>query len=83
MSDRILFRKLLHHFLMGAALGGVFFGAVLVLNENRAFHLAQDVASSWTNAIILLIGCCTYFAFGATITGFHFVVTEDDTDRCH
>jgi len=78
MNDRLLFRKLLQHSLMGAALGGVFSSVVLAFNIHHALDVVHSSAAPWTLMIILTAGSCLYFAFGAAITGFHFVIMEGD-----
>jgi hypothetical protein len=36
--------------------------------------VVQSSVAPKTTMIILIGGCCTHFAFGATITGFHFIL---------
>jgi hypothetical protein len=78
MSDRQLLRKLLLHFAIGAALGGIFSAALLILNIQHLWDVIQGSVAPRTTMIILIGGCCGYFAFGATITGFHFVLMDSD-----
>jgi hypothetical protein len=78
MTDRQLFRKLLVHFAIGAALGGVFSGALLIFNIQHVLDVVQSSVAPKTTMIILIGTSCAYFAFGATITGFYFIVTGDD-----
>jgi hypothetical protein len=78
MSDRQLLRKLLFHFAIGAALGGIFSAALLILNIQHLWDVIQGSVAPRTTMIILIGGCCSYFAFGATITGFHFVLADSD-----
>jgi len=78
MNDRLLFRKLLQHSLMGAALGGMFASVMLALNIHHALDFVHSSAAPWTVTTILIAGSCLYFAFGAAITGFHFVIMEGD-----
>jgi uncharacterized membrane protein YccC len=80
MNDRQLFRKLLVHFAIGAIVGGIFSGVILILNIHHVLDMVQTSVAPKTTMIILVGGCCTYFAFGATITGFHFVLMDNDTD---
>lgn len=80
MNDRQLFRKLLLHFAIGATLGAIFSGVLLILNIQHVLDVVQSSVAPKTTMIILIGGCCTYFAFGATITGFHFVLMDNDHD---
>ena len=80
MNDRQLFRKLLLHFAIGATLGGIFSSVVLILNIQHVLDVVQSSVAPKTTMIILIGGCCTYFAFGATITGFHFILMDNDPD---
>jgi hypothetical protein len=81
MNDRQLFRKLLPHFAIGAVLGGIFSGVLLTLNIQHVLDVVLGGVAPKTTMIILIGGCCIYFGFGATITGFHFVLMDDDPDR--
>jgi uncharacterized membrane protein YccC len=78
MSERELFRHVALHFVMGATLGALFMAALLVLN----IHSISDVVLHGTNPIVAIIilvtGASVYFAFGAAITGFHFVIMDED-----
>jgi hypothetical protein len=78
MNDRQLFRKLLLHFAIGATLGGIFSGVLLILNIQHVLDMVQSSVAPKTTMIMLIGGCCTYFAFGATITGFHFILMDSD-----
>jgi hypothetical protein len=80
MNDRQLFRKLLLHFALGATLGGIFSGVPLILNIQHVLDVVQSSVAPKTTMIILIGGCCTYFAFGSTITGFHFILMGNDPD---
>jgi uncharacterized membrane protein YccC len=81
MSERELFRRVALHFVMGATLGALLVVALLALN----IHSISDVVLGGTNPIaataILVTGASMYFAFGAAITGFHFVIMDDDHPR--
>jgi hypothetical protein len=80
MNDRQLFQKLLLHFAIGATLGGIFSGVLLILNIQHLLDVVQSSVAPETTVIILIGGCCTHFAFGATITGFHFILMDNDPD---
>lgn len=77
MSDHQLFERLLPHSFMGAALGGAFACSLLALNVERLWDMVQSSSAPTTMGIILIGGCSFYFAFGATITGFQFVLMDD------
>ena len=77
MSDRQLFRYVALQFAMGAALGLVFAIVLLTLNLQQVRDLVLNNPAPATNLVILTLGCCAYFAFGAAITGFHFLVASD------
>jgi hypothetical protein len=81
MNDRQLMREVARHLLMGASLGAVFAVLLLVLN---AQHLLDAILHSSAPAMALAIfvfGIVMHFAFGAAITGFHFVIMDDKFDR--
>jgi hypothetical protein len=54
MNDRQLFRKLLLHFAIGATLGGIFSGVLLILNIQQVLDVVRGVAPKTT--MIILIG---------------------------
>jgi hypothetical protein len=55
-------------------LGVLFMTLLLVLNIEDLSEIVARSASPIATTVILFAG--TYFAFGAAITGFHFVVVE-------
>lgn len=80
MTDRQLFRRLLPHGAIGAALGAAFATVFLMGNMRQSLDLVQSSVAPLTTMIILIVACCAYFAFGAAITGFHFILMENDPD---
>ena len=81
MSERDLFHRVAVHFVMGAALGALFMAALLVLNVQAISDVVLRSTSPVVATIILVSGVCVYFAFGAAITGFHFLLAEEDDRR--
>jgi hypothetical protein len=49
MNDRQLFRKLLLHFAIGATLGGIFSGVLLILNIQHVLDVVQSSVAPKTN----------------------------------
>jgi len=81
MNDRQFLRELTRHLLMGAALGMVFAALLLALD---AQHLLDAILHSTAPVVALVVfvsGVAMYFAFGAAITGLHFVIMEDKSER--
>jgi hypothetical protein len=81
MTDRQLFRSLLFDCAIGIALGAVFAGTLLFLNVQHLLDAVQSSGAPKTTGVILIGGCSVYFGFGAAITGFHFAVMGDETER--
>jgi hypothetical protein len=78
MSERELFRQVACHFAMGAALGALFIASLLVLNVQNILDVVRSSTSPIVVTVILVTGASVYFAFGAAITGFHFLIVDDD-----
>jgi hypothetical protein len=81
MSERELFRHVALDFGMGAALGALFMASLLALNVQSISDIVLRSTSPITAMIILVIGASVYFAFGAAITGFHFVIMDENYPR--
>ena len=81
MNGRELFRLVALHFAIGAILGALFMTALLVLHIHRISDVVLYSTNSIVTTAILVIGAAWYFAFGAAITGFHFVVTAESQQR--
>jgi len=81
MNDRQLFREVVCHLLMGAALGTVFALALLALDARHLLEIIQRGTAPTTTLVVLVFGVAMYFGFGAAIAGFHFVIMDDRADR--
>ena len=77
MSERELLQRVAFHFAMGAAIGALFMTTLLVLNIQNLSYVVLRGASPVVATLILVIGGSVYFAFGAAITGFQFIMDED------
>jgi hypothetical protein len=84
MSDRELFRNVALNFLMGATLGALFITLLLALNVQNIAQMVLHGTTPVAATVILLIGASVYFAFAAAITGFHFVIMDENnqSDSC-
>ena len=80
MNDRQLFRKLLLHFAIGATLGEIFSGVLLILNIQHVLDVVQSSVAPKTTMIILIGGCCTYLLSVPRSPGFHFILMDNDPD---
>ncbi|KAA0073988.1 hypothetical protein [Tardiphaga sp. P9-11] len=76
MTDQQLLHKILVHCAMGAFLGCTFSGTMMFLNIARACDLVLGSATPLMTAIVIVGGSCVYFAFGAAVTGFHFIFMD-------
>jgi hypothetical protein len=82
MSERELFRAVAQHFAMGAVLGALFMAILLAIQVHRISDVALHSSNPVVPTTVLIIGAALYFAFGAAVTGFHFVITaEGDQGR--
>jgi hypothetical protein len=83
-SDHRLLRAVAAQFLMGGIMGALFVGAILLTD---IFNVGATIAASpfpMTTLVIICVGPVLYFAFGAAITGFLFLVADgvpDENDR--
>ena len=78
MTDRWLFRQIARHAVMGGALGMILAAALLALNCQ---HLRDIIVASPAPLVLSCIfvgGLSIYVAFGAAVTGFLFILQEDD-----
>jgi hypothetical protein len=78
MSDRELFRNVALNFLMGATLGALLVALLLALNVQNIAQMVLHDTTPVAVTVILLIGASVYFALGAAITGFHFVIMDEN-----
>ncbi len=81
MSERELFRQVALHFAMGAGLGALFIASLLVLNVQNIMNVVWGSPSPAVATAILVTGASVYFAFGAAITGFHFMIMGEHSAR--
>jgi hypothetical protein len=49
---------------------------MMFLNIARACDLVLGSATPLMTAIVIVGGSCVYFAFGAAVTGFHFIFMD-------
>ena len=82
ISDKKLFRELAVHLLMGAALGAIFAVLLLAIDAQHLLLASLHGTAPTLTLIIFVSVISMYFAFGAVITGFHFVIS-DNFDRRH
>jgi hypothetical protein len=78
MTDRWLARQLARHALMGGALGMIL---ALMLLASNCQHLRDMITGSPAPLVqlgVFIGGLSTYLAFGATLTGFLFILQEED-----
>lgn len=78
MSDRELLRCLAVHFVMGAALGALFMVLLFAFNIKDLSYVVLTSASPIAATIALVSGVSLYFALGAAITGFTFLMDDPD-----
>jgi hypothetical protein len=81
MSDRKLFGELALHLLMGAALGAILAILLLAVDAQHLLKIIRHGSAPMLTLIVFVAFISMYFAFGAAITGFHFVIMEDRPDR--
>ena len=78
MTDRWLARQLAHQALMGGALGTIL---ALMLLASNCQHLRDIITGSPAPLVLSGVffgGLSIYLAFGATFTGFLFILQEGD-----
>jgi nitrate reductase gamma subunit len=82
MSDQQLFQQVLRHFAMGSSIGLIFSAALFALNARREIvDIVLNSSAPTTTLIILLFGISSCFGFGAAITGFVFIVMDEDSRK--
>jgi hypothetical protein len=79
-SDIRLLRGVAAQFLMGGVMGALFAGVILLANLWR-IALIADTQFPLATLIIFCAGSVLYFAFGAGITGFLFLVSDGFPDE--
>jgi hypothetical protein len=75
--NRELVRKVLHHSLMGAALGASLALTLLVINAHQLLHVIANGPSPGLVLVIFVLWLSGYFSFGASVTGLLLILAED------
>jgi hypothetical protein len=75
-SDYRLLRGVAVQFLMGGIMGALFVGVILLTDIGDVGEAIVDAGLPTATLVILCIGPVLYFAFGAAITGFLFLVSD-------
>jgi len=81
ISDRKLFGELALHLLMGAAMGAILAVLLLAVDAQHLLRIIRHGSAPNATLIVFVAFISMYFAFGAAITGFHFVIMEDKPER--
>ena len=80
-SDIRLLRAMAGQFLMGAIMGALFVGAIMLVNVEIVAAIIDGSAFPIATTAVIFAGPMLYFAFGAGITGFLFLVSDDVSDE--
>ena len=83
MNDRKLLQEVAFHLMMGAALGAIFAILLLAFDAQHLLHVILHGTAPTPTLIVFVSFLSMYFGFGAAITGFHFVISDDNFDRRH
>ena len=83
MNDRKLLQEVSFHLMMGAALGAIFATLLLAFDAQHLLHVIQHGTAPTLTLIVFVSFISMYFGFGAAITGFHFVISDDNLNRRH
>jgi hypothetical protein len=75
--ERRLAWQLAGHFAMGAGLGAAFALWLLWSNTQRIFDLISGSTAPLTMTLVLVVGVSVQFAFGAAITAFLLIMSEE------
>jgi hypothetical protein len=81
ISDRKLFGELALHLVMGAALGAILAVLLLAVDAQHLLRIILHGSAPTLTLIVFVAFICMYFAFGAAITGFHFVIMDEKPER--
>jgi hypothetical protein len=81
MSNQQLFQQVLRHFAMGSSMGPIFAAALFALSARENFDVVLNSGAPATTLIILVLGISSYFGFGAALTGFVFIVMDEDSRK--
>jgi hypothetical protein len=80
-SDQRLLRGVIAQFLMGATMGAVLVGLIVLTDVSRIEAMIAGTAFPVTTLVIFCAGAMLYCAFGAAITGFLFLVSDGVPDE--
>jgi hypothetical protein len=78
MNDRKLLQAVTFHLVMGAALGAIFAVLLLAVDAQHLLHVILHSTAPTQTLIVFVSFISMYFGFGAAITGFHFVISENN-----
>jgi len=78
MTDRWLFRRIACHAMMGGALGTILAVGLLALNCQHLGDIIVASPAPFVPSSIFVGGLSMYLAFGAAVTGFLFILQEED-----
>ncbi len=78
-ATRSLVREVTGHLAMGAVLGLFLALVLLVSNARNIFEMIVHSSAPWLMMAIFVIVFTTYFAVGATLTGFIIVRAQDES----
>jgi hypothetical protein len=80
-ADIRLLRAMAGQFLMGAMMGALFVGVIMLANVKIVAAIVDGSPFPIATTVIVFAGPMLYFAFGAAITGFLFLVSENGPDE--
>lgn len=75
-TDLHLLRAVAGQFLMGAMLGALFIGVLMAVDARGIMTMVSAATYPQVTMAIISAGSILYFAFGAAITGFIFLVSD-------
>lgn len=81
VNDQKLLQAVAFHLMMGAALGAIFAVLLLAVDAQHLLHVILHGSAPTQTLIVFVSFIAMYFGFGAAITGFHFVISDDNLDR--
>jgi hypothetical protein len=77
-TERRLLRQLAGNFGMGAALGTLFAISLLMSNAHGIYSVIAGSEAPMIMNTIFVVGLAAHFGFGAALTAFAMLVTDDD-----
>jgi len=78
MNDRKLLQAVALQLMMGASLGAIFALLLLTVDAQHLLHVILHGSAPTQTLIVFVSFISMYFGFGAAITGFHFVISENN-----